>query len=129
MKRSSLLLVTFCWMDYVEKMTLLLLFSGRFGFVEMRTEELATAAMQLDKVELCGRHINVGRPKGYVEPPSSAASQAKLGLAHIFAASLNCGPTTAVVMENLMLVDGVRKESARQEVSNIAGSGRGYHAQ
>ena len=40
---------------------------GKFGFVELRTEELATAALHLDKVELCGRHINVGRPKGYVE--------------------------------------------------------------
>lgn len=90
--------------------------SGRFGFVEMRTEELATAAMQLDKVELCGRHVNVGRPKGYVEPPSSAASQAKLGLAQMFAATLNCGPTTTVMMENLMLVESVRKESARVEL-------------
>jgi splicing factor U2AF subunit len=43
--------------------------AGRFGFVEMRTEELASSAMALDKVELCGRNINVGRPKGYVEPP------------------------------------------------------------
>lgn len=43
--------------------------AGRFGFVEMRTEELATSAMALDKVELCGRNINVGRPKGYIEPP------------------------------------------------------------
>lgn len=42
--------------------------AGRFGFVEMRTEELATSAMALDKVELCGRNINVGRPKGYIEP-------------------------------------------------------------
>ena len=25
--------------------------------------------MALDKVELLGRHINVGRPKGYIEPP------------------------------------------------------------
>ena len=47
--------------------------AGRFGFVEMRTEELATAAMQLDKVELCGRPINVGRPKGYVEPMDGPA--------------------------------------------------------
>ena len=39
----------------------------------MRTEELATAAMQLDKVELCGRPINVGRPKGYVEPMDGPA--------------------------------------------------------
>jgi splicing factor U2AF subunit len=37
--------------------------------VEMRTEELASSAMAMDKVDLCGRAINVGRPKGYVEPP------------------------------------------------------------
>ena len=43
--------------------------AGRFGFVEMRTEELASSAMAMDKVDLCGRSINVGRPKGYVEPP------------------------------------------------------------
>eukprot|EP00959_Pyramimonas_sp_CCMP1952_P136947 2865547-Pyramimonas_sp.AAC.1 len=41
---------------------------GKFAFVEMRTEDLATAALHLDKVELCGRTINVGRPKGYVDP-------------------------------------------------------------
>jgi hypothetical protein len=43
--------------------------SGRFGFVELRTEELAAEAMKLDKVNLGGREINVGRPKGYIEPP------------------------------------------------------------
>ncbi len=31
--------------------------------MELRTDELATSATALDKVELCGRHINVGRPK------------------------------------------------------------------
>ena len=55
--------------------------AGRFGFVELRTEELAQAAMQLDKVELCGRSINVGRPKGYVEPPPGARPIAVLGAA------------------------------------------------
>ena len=47
--------------------------AGRFGFVEMRTEELASSAMAMDKVDLCGRAINVGRPKGYVEPPQVCA--------------------------------------------------------
>ena len=48
--------------------------AGRFGFVEMRTEELASSAMAMDKVDLCGRAINVGRPKGYVEPPQVCVS-------------------------------------------------------
>jgi len=42
--------------------------AGKFAFVEMRTEELATAALMLDKVSLCGRSLNVGRPKGYIDP-------------------------------------------------------------
>jgi splicing factor U2AF subunit len=41
---------------------------GKFAFVELRTDELASAALMLDKVELCGRAINVGRPKGYIDP-------------------------------------------------------------
>ena len=45
--------------------------AGRFAFVELRTEELATTAMQLDKTELLGRPMNIGRPKGYV-PGTSA---------------------------------------------------------
>ena len=40
----------------------------KYSFVEMRTAELATSAIALDKVELCGRALNVGRPSGYVAP-------------------------------------------------------------
>ena len=37
--------------------------AGRFGFVEMRTEELATSAMQLDKVSVSWRaHFHCGLP-------------------------------------------------------------------
>jgi len=56
---------------------------GKFGFIEMRTEALATAALHLDKVELCGRRINVGRPRGYVDPnaPPGAAPPAMPHLA------------------------------------------------
>ena len=49
----------------------------------MRSEELATSGMALDKVELCGRHINVGRPKGYVEPPQGAQPSGNLGMAQV----------------------------------------------
>ena len=44
----------------------------KYAFVEMRTPELATAAISLDKVELCGRALNVGRPSGYVAPATGA---------------------------------------------------------
>lgn len=65
--------------------------AGRFGFVECRTEELATAGMQLDKVDLCGRHVNVGRPKGYVEPPGGAAAAPKLDLTQMFSGAAAVG--------------------------------------
>lgn len=38
---------------------------NKYSFVEFRTAELATTAMSLDKVELCGRSLHVGRPSGY----------------------------------------------------------------
>lgn len=41
---------------------------NKYSFVEFRTPELATTAMSLDKVELCGRSLHVGRPSGYVPP-------------------------------------------------------------
>ncbi len=47
--------------------------------MEMRTEELASSAMAMDKVDLCGRAINVGRPKGYVEPPQVGFSTMAFG--------------------------------------------------
>jgi len=45
---------------------------GKYSFVEFRTPELATTAIGLDKVELCGREIHVGRPSGYVPPADQA---------------------------------------------------------
>lgn len=42
--------------------------SGRFAFIELRTQEMAKQAMRMDKlVEIYGRKMNVGRPKGYIE--------------------------------------------------------------
>ena len=74
--------MTGCWTEVERSL------AGRFGFVELRTEELAAAAMQLDKVELCGRSINVGRPKGYVEPPPGARPVAALGAAQVLCRQL-----------------------------------------
>ncbi|KAJ1636265.1 hypothetical protein T492DRAFT_610206 [Pavlovales sp. CCMP2436] len=41
--------------------------AGKFAFVEMRDETLAATMMLLDKLELCGRLLNVGRPTGFVQ--------------------------------------------------------------
>lgn len=58
---------------------LLLLLPGRFAFVEFRTEELATTAMTLDKTELCGRPMNIGRPKGYVPGTTTSGKRSVCG--------------------------------------------------
>ena len=48
---------------------------GKFAFVEFRDEEICQIALTLfDKMELCGRTLNVGRPRGYVEPGAGLAS-------------------------------------------------------
>lgn len=60
---------------------------GRFAFVEFRTEELATTAMTLDKTELCGRQMNIGRPKGYV--PGTTAATGVWGMAAALPACSN----------------------------------------
>ena len=39
----------------------------KFAFVELRTEEMATAALQLNGTNLCGRAMVIARPSGYVD--------------------------------------------------------------
>lgn len=82
----------------------------------MRSEELANAAMQMDKVELCGRHVNIGRPRGYIEPPTGMLAQTKLGMAEQFAKSLTGGPPKTVLLENLLSTDELAQPNAREEV-------------
>lgn len=89
---------------------------GRFGFVEMRSEELANAAMQMDKVELCGRHVNIGRPRGYVEPPANMLTQSKLGMAEQFAKTLTSSPSKTVLLENLLTTEDLLEPNAQTEV-------------
>ena len=85
----------------------------------MRTEELATSGMQLDKVELCGRQINVGRPKGYNEPPGGAAAPAQLGAAQLFAASLANQGTKVVLLENMLKAYQLLDDTERQDVRTL----------
>ena len=42
---------------------------GTYAFVEFRDELMAVTALQLDKIELAGRALNVGRPAGYAPAP------------------------------------------------------------
>mmetsp|Transcript_6083 Transcript_6083/g.15682 ORF Transcript_6083/g.15682 Transcript_6083/m.15682 type:complete len:349 (+) Transcript_6083:684-1730(+) len=119
--------------------------TGRFGFVELRSEELATSAMSLDKVDLCGRSINVGRPKGYVEPASGHAPAAPVwqpgmavpgapaaapampgppamampsfpGMPGAPAAAAGPVPTCVVLLESLVTVKDLRDPEERQDL-------------
>lgn len=83
----------------------------------MRTEELATSAMALDKVDLCNRQINVGRPKGYVEPPGGHAPPATLASAQIFAAQLAKAPSKILVLKNMLKAQVLLDEQERVDVS------------
>jgi len=48
---------------------------GKFAFVEFRDEPISTLALTLfDKMEVCGRALNVGRPRGYVDPQAPLAT-------------------------------------------------------
>jgi hypothetical protein len=82
----------------------------------MRTEELATSAMALDKVELCNRQINVGRPKGYVEPPGGHAPPATLASAQIFAAQLAKAPSRVLLLKNMLKARALLDEQERTDV-------------
>ena len=56
---------------------------GRYAFVELRTPDMASAALQLSgQVQLLGQSISVGRPSGYVDPSAAqmAAAQAATAL-------------------------------------------------
>lgn len=88
----------------------------------MRTEELSHHAMNLDKVELCGRHVNVGRPKGYVESASAPPPPA-IGAAAAFAAQLSQEPTTVLRLDNLvkarLLLNPQEKADVSAWLSNV----------
>ena len=128
--------------------------AGRFGFVEMRTDELATSAMQLDKVrsarvlqaacdgvyckvvtqaeagptqsaavvqvEVCGRSINVGRPKGYVEP-AAGARPSNIGAAQMFAQTLTTNaPTRVLLLSNMLKAPQMLDDTERNDVRPAA---------
>eukprot|EP01006_Ploeotia_vitrea_P023547 TRINITY_DN56059_c0_g1_i1.p1 TRINITY_DN56059_c0_g1~~TRINITY_DN56059_c0_g1_i1.p1 ORF type:complete len:505 (-),score=81.27 TRINITY_DN56059_c0_g1_i1:311-1801(-) len=42
---------------------------GKFAFVEFIDECISTTALKFDKTDLCGRPVNIGRPKEYQSPP------------------------------------------------------------
>ena len=71
-------------------------------------------------MELCGRHINVGRPKGYVEPPAGATAS-NMGAAKMFAASITSAATRVLLLQNMMKALNMWDEQERRDVSAVAG--------
>lgn len=49
----------------------------KYAFIQLQTEEMASAAIQLNGMELCGRHMTIARPSGWVDPSLAAAVAAK----------------------------------------------------
>lgn len=78
---------------------------GRYAFVELRTPEMATAALQLsNQVQLLGQAISVGRPSGYVDPSKAqAAAQAAAAALSAFQA----GDTDSIEMQQALKDLGV----------------------
>jgi hypothetical protein len=73
---------------------------GRYAFVELRSPEMATAALQLSgQVQLLGQAISVGRPSGYVDPTSAqaAAAQAAAALAAFKVCSRHTVPAACLL--------------------------------
>eukprot|EP00808_Paulinella_micropora_P026925 g54283.t1 len=54
---------------------------GKFAFVEFATEELASTALNMfNKIEFCGRPLQLGRPTGYIPPPGGGGMGAMPGI-------------------------------------------------
>eukprot|EP01050_Picozoa_sp_SAG11_P012026 SAG11_NODE_1311_length_5234_cov_4.354820_3_plen_208_part_00 len=51
--------------------------TGTFGFVEFRTAQLATSALQLSGINMMGRELRLARPSGYVPSAADGAPTAE----------------------------------------------------
>lgn len=102
----------------------------KYSFVEMRTAELATASIALDKMELCGRALNVGRPSGYVAPSGPVAAATPMaGMAAMHTgpmASLMAGmasgeqtATKCIALENMLTQEDVAGDEYDEIVEDI----------
>lgn len=89
--------------------------TGRFGFVELQTEELAAAALSLDKIEVLGKCLNVGRPKGYMDPPTGPMT-ARLSIANLMSKMLIDQPACTLLLENMASAVTLMDEHERNEV-------------
>ncbi|KAI7840349.1 hypothetical protein COHA_006131 [Chlorella ohadii] len=100
---------------------------GRFAFVEFQKEELASKALEMDRVvELCGRAMHIGRPKGYVPPapgevvPDALPRSVREKQEQEKAAAVEAGgavaiaPTTTLLLTSILPAGQLRTESERR---------------
>lgn len=100
----------------------------KYSFVEMRTVELATSSMALDKVELCGRALNVGRPSGYVAPTGPSIPM-QMGMTNLYAmaqspamgmmAGAGTPASKAICLENMLTEQDVAGDEYDEIVEDI----------
>ncbi|EFN58712.1 hypothetical protein CHLNCDRAFT_50180 [Chlorella variabilis] len=88
--------------------------TGRFAFVEFQTEDMATKALEMDKVELCGRAMNIGRPKGYVAGAPQLPSLPKAAGAAPMPVPVAGQPSTQLLLSNLLPAGQLRGEEERR---------------
>lgn len=71
------------------------------------------------QVDLCGRPMNIGRPKGYIPPPEGAAAPAGGGLAQSLLQSLQPQATTVLLLTNPLPAGQLRTSSDCRIVSAL----------
>ena len=81
---------------------------GKFAFVEFRDETICTIALTLfDKMEVCGRALNVGRPRGYVDPTQPLGGVFGGGLLGTAATAGLLAPSQALPMAPSLVPSGL----------------------
>ena len=92
--------------------------TGKFAFVQFATEDMASAALALDKVVLCARPLNVGRPKGYVDPNNASMLFARATLPQ--GGMLAPGAAAAVGAQAMMAVVQQQQQLQQQQAAILA---------
>jgi len=53
---------------------------GRYGFIELRSAEYATAALELNgQINLMNQALSIGRPASYVDPNKVGVQEGSVG--------------------------------------------------
>lgn len=88
--------------------------AGRFAFVEMASEDVATHALALDRTEVFGKGLKIARPSGYVatEKPTDKMLYAQ----QLAAKMASSGVTNVLLLEGLVPIADIRDDAERQEI-------------